>query len=139
MRIHPAAVIALLLFSVLPSFTQPSIYIKSSDGFNVYIIAAFTKKHVPVSVAPDEAGADFVLESTAVDVKQESGASKIARCLALYCIGIDGTQNVSVQLLERESRKTLWAYTVQKNSHAYQSSAEAIAKHLKEFLKDKKY
>lgn len=112
----------------------PRIYIEPQGGFESYISAAIVKKHVPAVVTEDKSGAQFILRST-VQAKEESAGSKLARCLFLYCAGIQGTQTATVQLLDTATQEIDWAYNVHKGSAtAYQSTAEAIAKHLREFL-----
>jgi hypothetical protein len=65
--------------------------------------------------------------------------SKIARCAFAYCIGITGTQTATVQLVDAKTQEVVWAYNVRKaNSQAYQSTAEAIAKHMRQFLEGKR-
>lgn len=114
--------------------TSPRIYIEPQNGFESYISAAIMKKHAPVVVTQKKDGASFILTSS-VNAKEESGASKVARCLFAYCAGIAGTQTATVQLVNARNDEVIWAYNVRKASAvAYQSSAEAIAKHLKEFL-----
>ncbi len=126
-------------FGALPCFAQLKIYIQPDNGFETYISAALTKKNVPVVVVSEEDAAAFILQPTPVDVKTESTGSKVARCLFLYCVGIQGEQTVSIQLFNPRTRASVWAYTVRKyDAHAYQSSAEAIAKHLKQFLEEHK-
>lgn len=114
--------------------SSPRFYIEPQNGFESYISAAIVKKHVPAVVTQNKEEARFVLTS-AVDAKEESAGSKVARCLFLYCAGIQGTQTATVQLVDAKSQEVAWAYNVRKGSAtAYQSTAEAIAKHLKEFL-----
>jgi hypothetical protein len=75
-----------------------------------------------------------------VEVKAESTGGKIARCLFAYCTGIEDKGNVSVQLIDANSTKTLWAYSVNKQrggSKNSQSMAEAVAKHLKDYVESK--
>ena len=110
------------------------IYIEPQNGFESYLSAAMLKKHVPAVVTQNKDEAALVLTS-AVDAREESGGSKVARCLFLYCAGIGGTQTASVQLVNSFTLEVEWAYNVKKgNASAYPSTAEAIAKHLKEFL-----
>jgi len=117
-----------------PRGTSPRIYIQSQDGFQSYISAAIVKKHVPAVVTQNRSEARFLLTS-AVEAKEESAGSKIARCLFVYCAGIQGTQTATVQLIDAQTQEVAWAYNVRKGSaSAYQSTAESIAKHLKEFL-----
>jgi hypothetical protein len=129
---------ALIAVSIPASGQQPGasprIFIAPQDGFESYISAAIVKKHVPVVVTQDETQAQFVLTS-AVLAKEESTGSKVARCLFAYCAGIQGTQTATVQLVNAQTHEVAWAYNVRKASAtAYQSSAEAIAKHLKQYF-----
>ncbi len=111
------------------------IFIEPENGFESYISAAFFKKHVPATIVSDKETATLILKSGAVATQEEkSGLGKLARCAYALCIGIDGSQTVSVQLMDKDGQ-IVWAYSVRKIGAAnYQSSAEAIAKHLKEFL-----
>jgi hypothetical protein len=101
------------------------------DGFHVYLEAALVKKEVPVRIVTTAEHADFVLTASAVEDHQQSGASKIARCLFAYCAGIEDSGNTSVQLLKGD--EVVWSYSVNKGrgQKNRQSLAEAIAKHLK--------
>lgn len=116
--------------------TSPRIYIAPENGFESYISAAIVKKHVPVVVTQDRDRAQFVLTSSVLS-KEESAGSKIARCLFAYCAGMEGTQTATVQLVNARTQEVAWAYNVRKASaKAYQSTAEAIAKHLKKYLEE---
>jgi len=137
MRYLPAIVILLSTVGLASSQTaSPRIYVEPQDGFESYLSAAIVKKHVPAVVTQDKENATFVLTS-AVIAKEESAGSKVARCLFAYCIGIDGTQTATVQLVNAKTKEVAWAYNVRKGSaRAYQSTAEAAAKHLKKFLEE---
>ncbi len=115
----------------------PTLYVAPDSGFEVNIVAALQKKHVPVQVVTEANEAEYVLRPSPVEIHKESGASKVARCLFAYCMGIEDSGEVSVQLVERESHRVVWAYEVAKQRAVKnrQSMAEAIAKHLNnEFL-----
>jgi len=117
-----------------PRAGSPRIYIESQGGFESYLSAAMVKKHVPAVVTQNKDEAMFALTS-AVESKEESTGSKVARCLFLYCAGVAGTQTVTVQLINIRTQEVAWAYNVRKGSaRAYQSTAESVAKHLKKFL-----
>jgi hypothetical protein len=119
---------------------RPTVYIEPQQGFETYLAAAINKKNVPVDVVADPTKANYVLKSAPVEVKSESTGGKIARCLFAYCAGIEDKGNVSVQLIDSNSTKMLWAYSVNKQrggSKNQQSMAEAVAKHFKEFLEKK--
>ena len=132
----------LLLCSVasLAQLARPTVYVEPQNGFETYLSAAIAKKNVPVDVVIDQTKAVYLLKSAPIEVKTESTGGKIARCLFASCAGIEDKGNVSVQLIEVSSSKMLWAYSVNKQrggSKNEQSMAEAVAKHLKEFVEHK--
>jgi uncharacterized protein affecting Mg2+/Co2+ transport len=116
--------------------------VKADNDFAVALTAALNKKKVPVTVVTDEKTAEFTLLSASVNAHQESAGSKFARCLLAYCVGIEGTSSVSVQLVRASDSAVVWAYQVRKANGGpvgVQSLSEAIAKHLgKEYFKEKK-
>ena len=117
-----------------PRAGSPRIYVEPQGGFESYLSAAMVKKHVPAIVTQSKDEAMFALTS-AVESKEESTGSKVARCLFLYCAGAAGTQTATVQLVNIKTQEVAWAYNVRKAAAgAYQSTAESVAKHLKEFL-----
>src|SRR5437588_5367208 len=135
-----ALVLSLFTAICFAQASRPTIYIETQNGFETYIAAAMTKKDVPADVVTDKSKATYILKAAPVEIKQESTGGKIARCLFAYCAGIEDKGNVSVQLIETSSSKMLWAYSVNKQrggSKNQQSMAEAVAKHLKEFLSHK--
>ena len=135
----------LLTFLVvsLPSFAQaqrPAVYIAPQNGFETYLGAAMAKKGVPIDIVMDQTKAAYLLKAAPVEVKQESTGAKITRCLFASCAGIEDKGSVSVQYIEISSSKMLWAYSVNKQrggNKNQQSMAEAVAKHLKEFIEKK--
>jgi hypothetical protein len=134
--------ITLLLCSAasLAQLARPAVYIEPQNGFETYLTAAISKKNVPVDVVTDQTKAIYLLKAAPIEIKTESTGGKIARCLFAYCAGIEDKGNVSVQLIETNSSKVLWAYSVNKQrggSKNSQSMAEAVAKHLKEFVEHK--
>jgi len=117
---------------------KPRIYISPAQGFESYLAAAMTKKHVPAQILQDQNDVDYVLSAAPVQEKPESTGGKVARCLFMYCGGIEGSQTASVTLTDVRTNVVVWAYNVRKGgSKNYQSSAEACAKHLKEWLERK--
>jgi hypothetical protein len=112
----------------------PRIYIQPQGGLETFIAAAIAKKHVPAVATVDKGKADFILQPV-VEAKPETTGGKIARCLFIYCAGIEGTQIETVQLIDAKTQEVVWGYTVHKpGANAYQSTAEAVAKHLKGWL-----
>ena len=89
----------------------------------------------------DQTKANYTLKAAPVEIKTESTGGKIARCLFASCVGIEDKGNVSVQFIDTSSSKMVWAYSVNKQksgSKNEQSMAEAIAKHLKDFVESNK-
>jgi hypothetical protein len=131
--------VLLPLLAAAGDTAKPTIYIEPQEGFEVYLAAAMGKKEVPVEVVTQQASATYLLKSSAIIAKKESTGSKVTRCLFLYCAGIEDQGSVSVQLIESNSSKVLWAYSVnkQRGQKNTQSMAEAIAKHLKAFFEHK--
>lgn len=132
----------LLLSSIagLAEVVRPAVFIEQQNGFETYLAAAISKKHVPVDVVTDQTKATYLLKAAPIEIKSESTGGKIARCLFAYCAGIEDKGNVSVQFIEASSSKMVWAYSVNKQkggSKNEQSMAEAVAKHLKEFVEHK--
>lgn len=108
-------------------------YVDAANGFQTSITAAIIRKKVPITVVTDKVQADYILKAAPVDSKDESGAGKIARCLFLDCIGVNGYSEVSVQLMRQKDSSVVWAYQVRKGNSGplgVQSLSEAIAKHL---------
>lgn len=136
------AVFLLVVFGASLSFAQlarPTVFIEPQQGFETYLAAAIAKKGVPVDVVTDQTKATYVMKSSSVDIQKESTGGKVVRCLFAYCAGIEDKGAVSVQLIEVNSSKEMWAYSVnkQRGGKNEQSMAEAVAKHFKEFLNKK--
>ena len=129
----------LVAFASDPAFGATAtvkIFIEPQEGFDSYIAAGIVKKKVPAIITQNREEADFILSSVVL-TNQESTGSKIARCLFAYCAGINGTQTATVQLVNLK-KEVAWAYNVKKQgAKNFQSSSEAIAKHLKRFLEKK--
>jgi hypothetical protein len=123
--------------SCLGQLARPTVYVEPQQGFETYLTAAISKKNVPVDVVLDQTKAAYVLKAAPVEIKTESTGGKIARCLFAYCAGIEDKGNVSVQLIDASSTKVLWGYSVNKQKGGGKNSqamAEAVAKHLKDFV-----
>src|ERR1019366_1476504 len=121
----------------LAQLARPAVYVDAQDGFDTYLAAAISKKNVPMDVVTDQTKATYILRAAPVQIKTESTGGKVARCLFASCAGIEDKGNVSVQLVETSSTKVMWAYSVNKQrggSKNQQSMAEAVAKHLKEYV-----
>jgi len=133
----------MLLAASLPSLAQaqrPTVYIAPQNGFETYLGAAMAKKGVPIDVVMDQTKAAYLLKAAPVEIKQEATGDKIARCLSASCDRIEDKGSVSVQNIEVSSSKMRCAYSVNKQrggNKNQQSRAEAVAKHLKDFIEHK--
>jgi hypothetical protein len=106
------------------------IFVEGDQGFDVFLSAALNKKNVPVSVVADKSQADFILEASS-----QSEKSGWARTIFLGQTG--SNEEASIRLINVKTTEVVFAYAVNKRNsvHGKQSSAEACAKHLKDFVK----
>ena len=123
----------------LPALCQsgsPRIFIEAPDDYSSYISAAIVKKHVPAVVTQSKESATYIL-TNALQVQRASTGAKVVSCLFAYCAGASGSQTATVQLVNAQTQEVIWAYNVRKyDASGYQSTAEAVAKHLKKFLNE---
>jgi hypothetical protein len=135
----PLAFPVALLAHKTATVSEPvTVYVDAKDDFSGYIVAAFHKKQTPATVVTDRSKAQYVLQSSDVSTHVESTGGKIARCLFASCVGIQDTSTVSVELINSKTSAIDWSYTVHKQrggGYNQQSMAEAIAKHMKSYLK----
>jgi len=110
----------------LPALCQsgsPRIFIEAPDDYSSYISAAIVKKHVPAVVTQSKESATYILTNALQVQRASTGAS--------------GSQTATVQLVNAQTQEVIWAYNVRKyDASGYQSTAEAVAKHLKKFLNE---
>jgi hypothetical protein len=134
----PLFATALLFCVAAPAFGQvhvdkgAKIFIEPmSEGFNTYLQAAFIKKGVPVIMVDDQARADYVIAGTAETVK--AGWAKT------IFITPKGDANASITVKDAKTGNIVFGYAVDKFAarHGQQSTAEACAKHFKEFIERK--
>ena len=142
MRFGSVSLVSIILLTVcslpagnlLAQPAHPTVFIDAETGFQTALTAALLKKKVDITVTTDRNKADYILQAAPVDSKEESGAGKVARCLFLDCIGMNGFSEVSVRLVKKQDSSVVWAYQVRKGNSGplgVQSLSEAIAKHLK--------
>jgi hypothetical protein len=106
------------------------IYIAPNEGFDTYLTAAIAKKKVRVTVVMDKAKADFVVTSVLEHGKEPGFAQT-------WVLGKrQRNEDASVTVVDARTTAVVWAYSVRKYDarHGAQSTAEAVAKHLKEVM-----
>jgi hypothetical protein len=120
------------------------------DGYETYLAAAFAKKKVPVALVADKSKAQYVIASTIshhtptqpavvinnnVNAQPNTPAASIEQ-QAVLRTATRGSTSASISVIDVQSTKIVFAYAVGKsaNTNQIQSTAEACAKHLKEFI-----
>lgn len=133
-----------------------TVYIESMGGYETYLAAAFTKKHVPLIVVADESKAQYIIRSNVSQVAPTHPAVVVNNTNNVnngndnafnrgFNSGIVragngvGHTSASIAVIDPRSSQVLFAYSVEKDrQHQLQSDAEACAKHLKEFIEKPK-
>lgn len=104
------------------------VFIEPMGGFETYLAAALVKKKVPVLVVDDKSKADFILSGNSRT--EEAGWAKT------MFVSNRPHSTASISIKDIKNGVMLYAYNVDKSNAARgdQSTAEACAKHLKEFI-----
>jgi hypothetical protein len=134
---HVLFLLGFASFPSLASAMEPlpmgaKVFVAPMDGFESYLIAALNKKRVPLVVVADKEKADFSITGAAES--QKAGWAKI-----LLTSSAQSREEASINVIELKSGTVVFAYAVNKGNsvHGKQSTAEACAKHLKEFMEKK--
>lgn len=145
-----------------------AVYMEPMDGYETYLAAAFSKKHVPLVIVADKSKADFIIQST-VDHTQPSQPAVVVNTSNVNNTTVNsanvnngsndtwaqakqraaeraaaraalGSTSTSISVIDPQSSVIVFSYSVGKSgsNHQLQSAAEACAKHLKEFIEKKK-
>ncbi len=151
-------------FAQVPQIKSGSaVYIEPMGGYETYLAAAFVKRHVPLAIVTDKDKADYIIRSTVsqnvprtpqVVVNnsatatvnegdsgnqafnqgwasgQQAAAERAARRAAL------GSTSVSISVIDPHTSQIVFASSADKGGTTNQvtKTAEACAKHLKEFI-----
>src|SRR5207247_200031 len=101
------------------------VFVQSMDGFETYLLAAFTKKKTPIVVVDDLDQADFEVEG-----RFEHHGRHWAEQLFLQKSNLE---RAAIRVKNRKTGVTAFTYVVEKEGpwKTGQSAAEACAKHLK--------
>ncbi len=145
-----------------PPITSGSkVYIEPAAGYEAYLAAAMLKRHVPIVVVTDKAKADYILTSTVSHVSQNQPAVVVnnhvsagnhsgrndafdrgfqsASTASAARRALDGQTSVSVSIVDPKSSQVVFAYSAgSARADQLQSTAEACAKHLKQFIEKRK-
>jgi hypothetical protein len=126
-----------------------TVYIEPMDGYETYLAAAFAKKQVPLIVVTDKGKAEFTITSSvsqrapnapAIVINNTNGQNNSGPHSGYPTPGSFGRTNASISVIDNRSSQITFAYAVGKSrdTNQLQSTAEACAKHLKEFIEKKK-
>jgi hypothetical protein len=120
-----------------------TVYIEPMDGYESYLAAALAKKRVPLIVVADKSKQSaplqpaVVINNTVNNINNGSGNTQNADSHGGYPRpGSFGRTSASISVIDSRSSQIVFAYSVGKsaNTDQLQSTAEACAKHLKEFI-----
>jgi hypothetical protein len=125
--------------------TGSTVYIAPMDGYETYLAAAIVKKQVPLVIVADKDKAEFTITSNvsqrapttpAVVINNTNGVNNNSPHSGYPAPGSFGRTNASISVIDNHSSQVAFAYAVGKaaNTNQLQSTAEACAKHLKEFI-----
>lgn len=103
-----------------------TLYVDTNNGFDIFILAAFTAKDVPIKLVATKDQADFILDSTVFHDTEFIAGAKAA-----------GTYKVSEAAfkLTNKAGDIIWAYAAMKGlgtKGGKQSVSESCAKHIKD-------
>jgi hypothetical protein len=101
-----------------------TVYVDTNNGFDIFILAAFQTKHVPLKLVSSPDKADYILDSSLFHAGGFVATEKAA-----------GTYRISEAAfkLTAKSGEVVWAYAATKgmlSRGGKQSVAEACAKHI---------
>jgi hypothetical protein len=118
------------------------VYIEPMGSYETYLAAAFAKEHVPVTVVANGTKADYVITSTLSQTAATSPLVVVNNQTDTFQNGFNrgwgshGSTTASISVIDVRTSAVGFAYSVGKgpNTNRIQSTAEACAKHLKEFI-----
>jgi hypothetical protein len=136
------------MFAQAPQLKSGStIFIEPMDGYETYLAAAIAKKKVPLIVVTDKTKADYIITSTVSQHAPSQPAVVVNNTTNVNSSGYPGSgfpragtslgsANASISVVDVHSSQVVFAYSVGKrgNTNQLQSTAEACAKHLNEFI-----
>lgn len=147
-----------LAFGQAPSIKAgATVYIKPMGGYETYLAAAFTKKHVPLVIVSVKDKARYIITSTiahkdlsaggpvaAVTVNNEEATTPASRVETAaeqgYAAGVAeklafGETSAGIAVIDKRTSDVVFAYTAGKmGKKQLQRTADACANHLKKFI-----
>jgi hypothetical protein len=129
--------------------TGATVYIEPMDGYETYLAAAIAKKQVPLVLVTDRTKADYIITSTVSQHSPSQPTVVVNNTTNVNSNGFpagggfphagygasQGSTSASISVVDVHSSQIVFAYAAGKSAnHQLQSTAEACAKHLKEFI-----
>lgn len=124
-----------------------AVYIEPMGGYETYLAAAFLKKHVPLVVVTEKNKAQYIIRSTVEEHSLISPRIVVNATANVNSNGYPeasgfpragygvGHTDASISIIDAHTSQVVFAYSAAKGAHhQMQSTAEACAKHLKEFI-----
>ncbi|HEV2378696.1 MAG TPA: hypothetical protein VG206_02755 [Terriglobia bacterium] len=114
----------------IPIPSGSRVYIEPGDyNFYLYLASAIMTKHTPVTIVSDRSQAEFIITVVSSHGKDPSTAEK-------WLLGKYGSDQDASAVVKNTDGVVCFAYSVHKfnSAHGAQSTAEAIAKHLKWYI-----
>jgi hypothetical protein len=158
MHVNHLSAFLVLLFAVFASAQTPrinsgaTVYIEPMNGYETYLAAALARKQVPLIVIADRNKADYIVTSTVSQHAPSQPAVVVNNTTNVNSSGYPGaggfpkagssagSTSASISVVDAHSSQVVFAYSVGKsaNTNQLQSTAEACAKHVKEFIAKQK-
>ncbi len=127
-----------------------TVYIEPMGGYESYLAAAFLKKHVPLVVVDDKEKAEYIIRSTVSEHAPNAPGIVVNTTTNVNSSGYPGSEgfpkagygmghtDASISIIDAHTSQVVFAYSAAKGArHQMQSTAEACAKHLKEYIEKK--
>jgi hypothetical protein len=123
-----------------------TVYIEPMDGYETYLTAAIVKKHVPLVVVTEKDKAEYIVRTTITHRDPTEPEVVINTTTNVNSSGFptsgfpkagngQGHTDASISIIDADTSRVVFAYSAAKGAnHQMQSTAEACAKHLKEFI-----
>ena len=126
-----AATTPMLYCARIPRIPSGSaVYIEPMGGYETYLAAAFTKKHVPLVVVSDRGKAEFVITSTVPRNDLIGGQS--AGVESNSNMAMATAESASIAVIDLRGSRIIFSYAAGKvGSNQPQKMAEDCAKHLR--------
>lgn len=107
-----------------------SVYIEPMDGYEAFLAAAFTKKHVPLIVVADRNKAEYVITRTVAHEDLSAGQPAVNNNNTAVA-----NATASIAVIDLRASQIVYAYAAAKvGANQLQKTAEDCANHLRKLI-----